>query len=410
VVTGADIRGSTSYMGGSIGFALMRVPAYFTEARYSPVCTLCSTPGPWVLAVSYQSTQLTNAYYVAFEDGDVNELTWNNDGDFNDYVFLFEGLSCVGEGEACEVEGAQGVCVPGVQECDAGGVLTCKASVEASDEVCDALDNDCDGSTDEGGALCGESQVCSRGQCVKPCGDSEFRCAVAPFTACEEGVCVEPECVGKTCDEGQACIGGECRAPCDGVTCPLGQVCRIGACVDPCAGVTCDGERVCSMGACILSCTCAGCGDALACDERSGLCVAEGCQAETCGQGEVCSEGACIDACQGASCPRGSECVLGACEPIAPGDAGVAEPDAGAPNVPVPPSLPDAGDGVPSGGSGGMMAQPARPSGVRSEMEASGCGCRIEALRGAPAKNSAWAAFAVALIALRSRRRHRSPR
>jgi hypothetical protein len=400
VITGAEIRGSANYLGGSIGFALMRSPAYFTESRYSPVCTFCSTPGPWVLSVSYQSTQTTNAYYVAFEDGNVDEFSWSNDGDFNDYVFFFEGLSCIGEGEACEVEGAKGVCVPGVQECDAGGVLVCKASVEASDEVCDALDNDCDGASDEGGALCGESEVCSRGQCVKPCGDSEFKCSVAPFTACEDGVCVEPECVGKTCEEGKACLGGECVAPCDGVSCPLGLVCRVGTCVDPCEGVSCDGERVCSLGACILSCTCAGCGDGLACDERAGLCVAEGCETQTCGAGEACEAGACVDACRGASCPGGSTCVLGACEAIAPTDGGMPEPDAGGTNMPVPPSLPGADSGMQGGGNGGSMAPTIAPSGVRTEMEAAGCGCRIEAKRSQPVENISWVAMAISAIAL----------
>jgi len=406
VITGAEIRGSTNYMGGSIGFALMRSPAYFTETRYSPVCSFCTTPGPWTLAVSYQSTQLTNAYYVAFEDGNVDEFGWSNDGDFNDYVFLFEGLSCVGEGAACEVEGAKGVCLPGVLECDAGGALTCKASIAPSDESCDALDNDCDGMSDEGDALCSPSEVCSRGQCVKPCGESEFRCAIAPFTACEDGVCVEPECVGKTCAEGQACIGGECRAPCDGVSCPLGRVCRLGACVDPCAGVSCDGERVCSMGACVLSCACAGCGDAHACDDRSGLCVAPGCETQTCGEGEACAGGACVDACDGASCPSGTTCVLGACEAIAPGDAGVPEVDAGLPGMPVvPPTLPNVDGGTPGPSTGGMGGRPGLPAGIRSEMEASGCGCRVASSRTRSVAGFAWAFGLTAVLLHRWRRR-----
>ena len=37
--------------------------------------------------------------YVAFEDGDTSSSAWNNDGDYNDFVFLFTGITCAGAGE-----------------------------------------------------------------------------------------------------------------------------------------------------------------------------------------------------------------------------------------------------------------------------------------------------------------------
>ncbi|MCX6744730.1 MAG: putative metal-binding motif-containing protein [Candidatus Parcubacteria bacterium] len=54
-----------------------------------------------------------------------------------------------GEMIACDT-GMQGVCSAGVQTCKGGQFTTCKQTVQSSAEVCDGLDNNCDGSTDEG--------------------------------------------------------------------------------------------------------------------------------------------------------------------------------------------------------------------------------------------------------------------
>ena len=136
----------------------------------------------------WQSTATPNAYYVGFEDlpmgptstgpsdfGSVPGQTLKCDGDFNDFVYFLSGLTCAGGGTACDT-GMPGVCAAGLNQCVTGTTLMCRPSITASPEVCDGLDNDCNGMVDDG-AKCNGNQVCDRGRCVSPCSTSEFPCA-----------------------------------------------------------------------------------------------------------------------------------------------------------------------------------------------------------------------------------------
>ena len=324
-IASTDIRNSPNYMGGLIGFALIKnlgqptlSRVYYSEYRRNVTCTACAVPGPWMMALAYRSTRYPNSYYLAFEDWEgADSMSWQgNDGDFNDKVFRIDGVICQGGGETCDT-GMMGVCARGVTECQVGAGIICKPAVTKSAEKCDNLDNDCNGVVDDGDGLCSQANyVCSKGVCIPKCDDSEFPCG--PGLKCDtDGLCKDPRCAALDCPAGQVCQAGTCVGGCQGVTCPLGQICQLGVCVDPCAGVSCPGA-VCEKGACVSACSCRACDTGQVCatgGSLNGHCVDTGCDTMTCPTGTVCSKGTCEDACAKAVCPGGVACKDGMCDP-----------------------------------------------------------------------------------------------
>ena len=392
-ITGADIRADPRYTGGLVGFALKQTPPHYTERRFNTLCNsgaCTSSPGPWILAVVYASVRTPNAWYLAFEDGPTSASSWSNDGDYNDAVFFITGLSCPGGGEPCEVEGREGVCGAGLTQCRTGGELSCESVAEPSDERCDAFDNDCDGSTDEGD-LCDETEVCFRGRCEGRCG--EFGC-LDPTDECLplEGICVDAECVGMECEDGYVCEEGECVTPCDGVRCPGDQICRVGRCVDACEGVTCGEMQVCDAGVCVFACSCAGCAAGLACGE-AGRCEDPGCVGMSCDVGEECVGSLCVPICNDdVVCPGAQVCEGGECVD------------------PPPPTTDDGGvgdGGADDGGAGDGGAEDGGPRGRPSGRD-DGCGCALYAPDGRAA--GPWAALLLGLVVFARRRRRGSAR
>ncbi len=318
-----NIKKDPRYTGKYVGFALIGNPALSCkENKYSMYNhNQKNAQGmPWVASLIYQSTADPEGFYMAFEDLPMAPDDWHNsggmyrnDGDFNDFVFYVSGISCLGGGMPCDT-GLQGACSVGRTDCATEGTTgMCRPIITAGAELCDNVDNDCNGMVDDGDGLCAAGQVCDKGTCVGACGTGEFRCKGG--STCKAGYCIEDACVDKVCEAGQACRKGTCLNACDGVVCPGGEECQLGRCVDPCKAVTCTGGKVCERGLCVSDCNCRGCAEGLGCG-ADGKCVDKLCVGKTppCDPGKKCVAGGCVDVCVGVICPGGGACVNGACQ------------------------------------------------------------------------------------------------
>jgi MYXO-CTERM domain-containing protein len=369
-----DIRNDPRYAGGEIGFfqavkmngcADVTNPStvdfvVYSERALNPDS---SDQNPFIHLMIMDSSIQDNVFYFAWED------QLRGDDDFSDLVLRVEGISCAAGGDACQT-GLDGVCARGATRCQAGEIV-CGPIQPASDERCNALDDDCNGLVDDGD-LCGENEICDRGVCIHVCGSGEFTCPGNQVCR-EDGYCVDRDCLNVDCPPGQTCFAGQCVDPCTGVVCPFEQECRAGRCVDPCTTLTCGDGQVCKAGACVTSCACSGCPNpaAFICTDP-GLCVENACQTATCPEGTHCAGGDCVDDCEGAVCPNGQSCVLGNCEgelvgPGGPPDGG-AQLDGGL--IFTPPDASVGGSGGSAGGSSGADPIQSRKG------RAPGCACR----------------------------------
>ena len=248
----------------------------------------------------------------------------------------------------------------GVGICRRGGILACRAdktgtfcdapTVPPQTEVCNGLDDDCDGMIDEG-TLPGVGETCGNG--LGTCQSGTFVCSMGKLVCNATGMPQPETCNGKddNCDgvidngtfpqTGQVCLcpgltqaqidapGSVCKAGrlicrgtmgfvcegcqlptvevcdgkdnnCDGIIdsqaqCPSGFGCRDGQCILQCGG----GEMPCPPGYKCLN----------------QFCVPQRCQGITCPSGERCDEntGACVDLCTGVSCTTPKTCIAGRC-------------------------------------------------------------------------------------------------
>jgi hypothetical protein len=173
------------------------------------------------------------------EDNDCNGMV--DDGDL-------EGGDCM--------TGMQGVCAQGTSSCD-GGRAVCTPDTASSSETCDGQDNDCDGMTDDGlgGAACntGQSGVCSAG--TEQCSNGSMVCAQnqqASNEQCGDGL--DNDCNG-TVDNGcgPTCGANGCEPGED--SCSCASDCPDD--VNSCSSCQCGG----SGGNCWCDPSCVGFGD-----------------------------------------------------------------------------------------------------------------------------------------------------
>ena len=153
-------------------------------------------------------------FYGPFPEA-CNDLDDDCDGETDEDV--------AGVGGACGSE--VGACAPGALVCEAGA-LRCDGGVAPAPELCNGLDDDCDGEIDEGGVC----DVCQDGE-ERPCGDDEGACEAGTETCaggqwgpCEGLVGSAPE----VCND----LDDDCDGETDEEVLGLGEVCgsALGAC------------------------------------------------------------------------------------------------------------------------------------------------------------------------------------
>jgi MYXO-CTERM domain-containing protein len=214
-----------------------------------------------------------------------------------------------GVGGPCD-HASGSTCQKGETKC-VGGKLTCVGATTGSKEICDCKDNDCDGDVDEGD-LCSQGTKCLACGCRIPCAGGEFGCPKG--FVCSSGYCVPDKCDGVTCPPGERCFNGECKDPCVNINCPPGDVCQQGICVaDNCYGNGCPDGQICVQNQCVKN-PCAG----VSCKSneycKDGKCLPS-CGAASCGADGLCVDGKCVEnPCADVTCDSGVKCVDGKCD------------------------------------------------------------------------------------------------
>jgi hypothetical protein len=275
-----------------------------------------------------------------------NGLDDNCDGITDNLPGGTVGAACCPSGKC-----GTGLCTGGTLACASNGLLVCNGAQNPQAEVCDALDNNCNGLTDDvpgkGQPCCPTGVTCGVGickfstlQCVS--GSPQLQCPVVTGPATEVCNGLDDDCNGITDDVAAA-----------GTSC-----CTTGKCG---AGICTTGVQKCLQNASTLvwaiTCTGEGLPKTEVCDQIDNNC--NGVTDDVSGVGSTCcnfksSSGA--DLCGVGSCTDGSlQCAVGNAAPVCTGGTGpVAETCNG---------IDDNCDGITDNLPGGTVGAACCPSG-----------------------------------------------
>jgi hypothetical protein len=229
----------------------------------------------------------------------------------------------------------------GKRVCLVAGLSKCTAPKPEA-EVCDGVDNDCNGNTDEGS--CEDNNACTQDACKAgnkcihidlqdtPCDADSNPCTQSDV--CKQGICVPGPM--KNCDDKNPCTIDACLPalgctqtnddgnPCDDDNaCTVGEICNAGSCIKG-QPKDCTSGNTCVVGTCSQND-----GKCKYVDLPIGMSCSDGNQ---CTKGDGCKGSACLAGGK-VDCNDGNECTNDSCNPkagcqhtsnVAPCDDGLA--------------------------------------------------------------------------------------